>query len=153
MLYPHVDLFIALLQSENSFLKWDAIRIVANLATVDERGRIEQILGRLPGTYSRHGHGHGGQHDSECRHDRPGQTGADGHDCPGDPQSAMGQVPRPMNAGTSPSGRPSNRWIASSTGLSARKTFWSSSARNHNSRNSTRNKAVAFLKKHERAAG
>ena len=44
MLYPHVDLFIALLQSENAFVQWDAIRIVANLAAVDERGRIEQIL-------------------------------------------------------------------------------------------------------------
>ena len=44
MLYPHVDLFIGLFQSENAFLQWDAIRIVANLAAVDEGGRIEQIL-------------------------------------------------------------------------------------------------------------
>jgi hypothetical protein len=44
ILYPHVDLFIGLLQSENAFLHWDAIRIVANLAAVDERGRIDQIV-------------------------------------------------------------------------------------------------------------
>ena len=44
MLYPHVDLFIGLFHSENAFLQWDAIRIVANLAAVDEWGRIEQIL-------------------------------------------------------------------------------------------------------------
>ncbi|MBN2508197.1 MAG: hypothetical protein JXQ71_16050 [Verrucomicrobia bacterium] len=44
ILYPHVDLFIALLAADNSFLKWDAIRIVANLAAVDDRGRIEHIL-------------------------------------------------------------------------------------------------------------
>src|SRR5512136_186564 len=44
LLYPHVDLFIGLLPSENAFLQWDAIRIVANLAAVDQRGRIEQIL-------------------------------------------------------------------------------------------------------------
>ena len=44
MLYPHVDLFIGLFHAENAFLQWDAIRIVANLAAVDEWGRIEQIL-------------------------------------------------------------------------------------------------------------
>ncbi len=43
-LYPHVDLFIGLLQCGNAFLQWDALRIVANLAAVDEWGRIEQIL-------------------------------------------------------------------------------------------------------------
>lgn len=44
LLYPHVDFFIGLFHSENAFLQWDAIRIVANLAAVDEWGRIEQIL-------------------------------------------------------------------------------------------------------------
>lgn len=44
ILYPHVDLFIGMLKAQNSFLCWDAIRIVANLAAVDEWGRIEQIL-------------------------------------------------------------------------------------------------------------
>jgi hypothetical protein len=44
LLYPHVDFFIGLLASPHSFLKWEAIRVVANLAAVDSRGRIEQIL-------------------------------------------------------------------------------------------------------------
>jgi hypothetical protein len=44
VLYPNLDLIIGLLDSDNTFLKWDAARIVGNLAAVDSRKRIERIL-------------------------------------------------------------------------------------------------------------
>ncbi|MDQ7780244.1 MAG: hypothetical protein RDV41_11155 [Planctomycetota bacterium] len=43
-LYPRLDRFIALLDSENSIFKWNAIFIVANLAGVDTENLIEGIL-------------------------------------------------------------------------------------------------------------
>ncbi len=46
LLYPHFDFFLGLLECDNSFLKWDAGRIIANLAAVDSRKRIERILNR-----------------------------------------------------------------------------------------------------------
>ena len=41
ILYPRMAVFIELLASENHFLKWGAIRIVANLAGVDTEGKFE----------------------------------------------------------------------------------------------------------------
>ncbi len=43
-LYPHFDRFVALLECGNGFLRWDATRILAALATVDKHARIEAIL-------------------------------------------------------------------------------------------------------------
>ena len=44
LLYPQIGFFIRLLDSDNSFLKWDAIRVLANLAHVDTQGRLAKIL-------------------------------------------------------------------------------------------------------------
>lgn len=46
ILLPGISVFINLLDSENTFLKWDAIRIVANLAGADTGRRIDRILNR-----------------------------------------------------------------------------------------------------------
>jgi len=47
LLYREIDFFTRLLDSENSFLKWDAITIFGNLAPVDPDNRIEPLLGRF----------------------------------------------------------------------------------------------------------
>lgn len=44
MLYPHFDRFVALLGSENGFLRWDATRVLAALAVVDKHEKIEANL-------------------------------------------------------------------------------------------------------------
>ena len=44
ILYPRFDFFVGLLDSENTFLKWDAIHILGNLATDDSEGKFEKIL-------------------------------------------------------------------------------------------------------------
>jgi hypothetical protein len=44
LLYPHFDFFLSMLDCENSFLKWGAIRTVANMARVDVRNRFEAIF-------------------------------------------------------------------------------------------------------------
>ncbi len=46
LLYPHFDVLAGLLDSANSFLRWGAIVMVANLAAVDGQGRIEALLDR-----------------------------------------------------------------------------------------------------------
>jgi len=46
LLYPHFDLFTALLEQKNQILKWNAILTLANLARVDNQSRIERILDR-----------------------------------------------------------------------------------------------------------
>ncbi len=46
VLYPDFDFFAGLLDCDNNFLKWDAARVVANLAPVDSGRRIERILAR-----------------------------------------------------------------------------------------------------------
>lgn len=43
-LYLHFDRFVELLDCENSFLRWDAARVLAGLATVDKQRKIEAIL-------------------------------------------------------------------------------------------------------------
>ena len=45
--YPYLDAVARLLASENSFLRWDATRTLANLAGVDGEGKIEALLGRI----------------------------------------------------------------------------------------------------------
>ena len=46
LLYPHFDLFTALLEQKNQILKWNAILTLANLAREDNQSRIERILDR-----------------------------------------------------------------------------------------------------------
>jgi hypothetical protein len=46
ILYPWFDLFVELLDSDNSFLKWDAIHILGNLAAVDSEDRFEKAYDR-----------------------------------------------------------------------------------------------------------
>ena len=48
-LYPKIDFFINLLESENNILKWNAIDVVANLASVDVDRRFEEIFGKFYG--------------------------------------------------------------------------------------------------------
>ena len=45
-LYPHFDLFAAMLSHDNQILKWNATLTLANLAPVDREGKIEAILDR-----------------------------------------------------------------------------------------------------------
>jgi hypothetical protein len=44
LLYPHIDFFINNLESDNTFLKWGTIDIIANLAAVDTDNKIEKIF-------------------------------------------------------------------------------------------------------------
>ena len=44
VLYPSVDQFILLLDSENSFLKWGAIDVIAHLAAVDGDNKCDELL-------------------------------------------------------------------------------------------------------------
>src|SRR6516164_851994 len=43
-LYPHCDIFAALLGSENNVLRWNAILTIANLAPADRDDRIDEML-------------------------------------------------------------------------------------------------------------
>lgn len=44
LLYPKIDYFIEQIDSENSFLKWGAIHIIAYLAFVDSKNKFEKIF-------------------------------------------------------------------------------------------------------------
>jgi len=44
LLYSRMDVFIDLLDGENSILKWGSILVIANLASVDSKNRIEKIF-------------------------------------------------------------------------------------------------------------
>src|SRR5881227_2219141 len=44
VLYPKFDFFAAMIGHPNSILKWNAMRVIANLAAVDCEGKIELIL-------------------------------------------------------------------------------------------------------------
>ena len=46
LVYPSLDRFAGLLNSENSILQWVAIRILANLAKVDSDNRLEALFDR-----------------------------------------------------------------------------------------------------------
>jgi len=53
LLYPKIDFFIDLLDSDNTFFKWGTIYIIANLAAVDSENKLEKIFDKyfapLPG--------------------------------------------------------------------------------------------------------
>jgi hypothetical protein len=44
LLYPYYNIFVKLLDSENNFLKWGAIIIISNLASVDSKNNFEKIF-------------------------------------------------------------------------------------------------------------
>ena len=44
LIYPYFDTYTALLDSENSFLKWGAILTMANLTAVDSKNKFEEIF-------------------------------------------------------------------------------------------------------------
>jgi hypothetical protein len=46
ILYPEIDVFIKLLDSEKSVFQWGAIFIIGSLAAVDSKGRISKIFDR-----------------------------------------------------------------------------------------------------------
>jgi len=46
MLYPKLDFFITQLDSENNFLKWGAIEIIANLCRVDSTHHFENVFNK-----------------------------------------------------------------------------------------------------------
>ncbi|HEX7320319.1 MAG TPA: hypothetical protein VF399_08180 [bacterium] len=48
-LYPHIEFFIDLLDSENQILKWTAIDIVGCLIKADKEKKAGRLLGRLCG--------------------------------------------------------------------------------------------------------
>ena len=43
-IYPHFDFFASFLRHENAILRWNAILILGNLATVDGEGRVDRII-------------------------------------------------------------------------------------------------------------
>jgi hypothetical protein len=45
-LYPHIDTFIKLLDSDNNIMKWEGIHVIGNLARVDKGKKIDAILAR-----------------------------------------------------------------------------------------------------------
>ena len=45
-LYPHIDSFIKLLDSENNIMKWEGIHVIGNLARVDKDKKIDAILNK-----------------------------------------------------------------------------------------------------------
>ncbi len=44
LLFPHYDFFVAMLDSDNSFLRYGAIHTLGNLASVDSENRFEAIF-------------------------------------------------------------------------------------------------------------
>ncbi len=46
ILYPKTDFFINLLDSDNTFLRWGAILIIANLAGMDSENKFDHIFGK-----------------------------------------------------------------------------------------------------------
>jgi len=45
-LYPHINSFIDLLDSENNIMKWEGIYVLGNLAAVDTENKIDGILAK-----------------------------------------------------------------------------------------------------------
>jgi len=45
LIYPHFDFIASLFRNENSILRWNAILLLGNLATVDGEGRVDRIIG------------------------------------------------------------------------------------------------------------
>ena len=44
LLYPHFDFFAALLDSDNSIIRWNAMDIIGNLTLVDSESRFEPLF-------------------------------------------------------------------------------------------------------------
>ena len=51
-LYPHLDFFITLLESDNNIIKWNAQDIIANLTSVDGELKFDQIFEKYYGALS-----------------------------------------------------------------------------------------------------
>jgi hypothetical protein len=49
ILYPHFDFIEKLLDSDNNILKWNAIDVIANLATVDSNDRFNEVFNKFYG--------------------------------------------------------------------------------------------------------
>jgi len=45
--YPHFDRFLALMEGDNTFLRWGSERILGNLAAVDRDNKFEDVLDRF----------------------------------------------------------------------------------------------------------
>ena len=44
LIYPHFDIFVKMLDSDNNILKWGAIIVISNLASVDVNRKFEKIF-------------------------------------------------------------------------------------------------------------
>jgi predicted house-cleaning noncanonical NTP pyrophosphatase (MazG superfamily) len=44
LLYPHMDFFIELMNSQNQILKWNAMDIIANLTKIDSENKFDEIF-------------------------------------------------------------------------------------------------------------
>jgi hypothetical protein len=49
LVYPYFDVFVDLLDSDNSFLKWGAIITIANLTAVDKKKKFEAVFDKYYG--------------------------------------------------------------------------------------------------------
>jgi len=49
MLYPEMDFFINLLDSENNIIKWNAMDVIANLTFVDSKNKFDKIFDKYYG--------------------------------------------------------------------------------------------------------
>jgi len=45
-LYPHLEYFAGLLDSENNIFQWEGIHVIGNLAVVDRKKKIDKLLDR-----------------------------------------------------------------------------------------------------------
>ncbi len=52
--YPHFDRFLALMEGDNTFLRWGSERILGNLAAVDRDNKFEDVLDRFLAPISGH---------------------------------------------------------------------------------------------------
>jgi hypothetical protein len=50
ILYPEIDLFVKLLDSENNILRWNAMDDIANLTSVDSQNRFDSIFKKYYGS-------------------------------------------------------------------------------------------------------
>lgn len=48
-LYPQLDFFVSLLDSQNQIILWTAIRVIGNLSAVDDKRKIDKLIPRLLG--------------------------------------------------------------------------------------------------------
>lgn len=52
--YPHFDRFVALMEGDNTFLRWGSERILGNLAAVDREDKFDRVLDRFLAPISGH---------------------------------------------------------------------------------------------------